>query len=133
MRNLYGQVILGDEGFIERIKGMLEGKRLSEGIVERKRLLGHPPPEEVVGVVSEAFGVNEGEIWGRGGGATTARKVAIYFCHRYTGLGNGAIGELFGGIHYSTVSKVAARLRAEMVKDKELSKLMNRLNSHFKA
>jgi len=42
-------------------------------------------------------------------------------------------GELFGGIHYSTVSKVSAWLRAEMVKDKELSKLMNRLDSHFKA
>jgi|GEM_PF-2600662 len=40
---------------------------------------------------------------------------------------------LFGGIHYSTVSKVSAWLRAEMVKDKELSKLMNRLDSHFKA
>jgi chromosomal replication initiation ATPase DnaA len=87
----------------------------------------------VVGAVSEAFGVNEEEILERGGRANTARKVAIYFCHRYTGIGNEAIGELFGGIHYSTVSKVTARLRAEMVKDKELTKLTNRLNSHFKA
>jgi REP element-mobilizing transposase RayT len=133
LKNLYGQALLGGEGFIERIKGVLKGRRLSEGIVERKRFLGHPTPEEVVGVVSEAFGVNEGEIWERGGRANTARKVAIDCCHRYTGLSNGAIGELFGGIHYSTVSKVTAQLRAEMVKDKELSKLMNRLNSHFKA
>ena len=41
--------------------------------------------------------------------------------------------ELIGGIHYSTVSKVSAWLRAEMVKDKELSKLTNRLDSHFNA
>jgi len=112
---------------------MLKGKRLSEGIVGRKRLFGHPTPEEVVGAVSKAFGVNEEEIWERGGRASTARRVAIYFCHRYTGLSNRVIGELFGGIHDSTVSKVTARLRAEMVKDKELSKLTNRLYSHFKA
>ncbi len=131
--DLYGQVLLGGKGFIERIKGMLKGRRLSEGIIERKRLLGYPTPEEVVGVVSETFGVNEEEIWERGGRADTARRVAIYCCHRYTGLSNGAIGELFGGIHYSTVSKVTARLRVEMVRDKELSKLMNRIHSHFKA
>jgi chromosomal replication initiation ATPase DnaA len=60
-------------------------------------------------------------------------KGGYLFFHRYTGLSNRAIGELFGGIHDSTVSKVTARLRAEMVKDKELSKLTNRLYSHFKA
>jgi len=70
---------------------------------------------------------------GKRGRANTARRVAIYFCHRYTGLSNGAIGELFGGIHDSTVSKVTARLRTEMVKDKELSKLVDHLDSHFKA
>jgi len=73
LRNLQGQVILGGQGFIERIKGMLKGKRLSEGIVGRKRLFRHPTPEEVVGAVSKAY------------------------------------------------------------KDKELSKLTNRLYSHFKA
>jgi len=67
VRNLQGQGILGGQGFIERIKGMLKGKRLSEGIVGRKRLFGHPTPEEVVSVVSKAFGVKEGKIWERGG------------------------------------------------------------------
>jgi REP element-mobilizing transposase RayT len=133
LRNLHGQVILGDQVFIERIKGMLKGRRLSQGIVERKRLLEHPSATEVVGVVSEAYGIDQEEILERGGRANTARKVAIYYCQRYTGLSNEAIGELFGGIHYTTVSKVTARLREEMLKDKELSKLIDHLNSHFKA
>jgi hypothetical protein len=133
LRNLHGQVILGGEEFIGRIKGMLRGKRLSEGIVERKRLMEHPTAMEVVSVVSEAFGINGEEIMDRGGRENRARKVALYLCQRYTGLGNEAIGEMFGGIHYSTVSKVASRIREEMPKDKELSELMDKLNSHFKA
>lgn len=132
-RNLYGQVVLGGEEFIGKIKGMLRGKRFPQEIVERKRFVEYPSPMEVLGVVSEAFGVNQEEILDRGGRANTARKVAIYFCQRYTGLCNEAIGELFGGIHYSTVSKITARLREEMLKDKELSKLVDHLNSHFKA
>jgi putative transposase len=132
-KNLYGQVIIGGEGFIRKIKGMLKGKRLSQGIVERKRWMEHSSAMEVVDVVSQAFGINQEAILGRGGRANTARKVAIYFCQRYAGLGNEAIGELFGGIHYSTVSKVAARVKEERNKNKELSKLMDQLNSHFKA
>jgi REP element-mobilizing transposase RayT len=133
LRDLHGQVILGGEGFIGRIKGMLKGKPLSEGIVERKRLMEHPSAMEVVSAVSEAFGINREEIMDRGSRANTARKVAIYFCQRYTGLSNEAIGGIFGGIHYSTVSKVTTRVREEMLKDKELSKLIDYLNSHFKA
>ena len=133
LRDLLGQVILGGEGFSGRIKGMLKGRRLSEGIVEGKRLMEHPSPMEVVGVASEAFGINQEEILNRRGRANTARKVAIYLCQRYTGLSNEGIGKMFGGIHYSTVSKVTARVREQMLRDRELSKLMDQLNSHFKA
>jgi putative transposase len=133
LRDLQGQVILGGEGFIGRVKEMLKGRRLSEEIVERKRLMEYPSPREVVGVVSEAFGINREEILDRRGRTNMARKAAIYLCQRYTGLSNEVIGAMFGGIHYSGVSKVAARIREEILKDKELSKLMDNLNSHFKA
>ena len=133
LRNLHGQVILGGEGFIGRIKGMLRGTRIPQEIVERKRLMEHPSPMEVVGVVAEAFGINQKELLNRGNRAHMARKVAIYLCQRYTGLSNEAIGIVFGGVHYSTVSKVAARLREEMLKNRELSILLDHLNSHFKA
>lgn len=69
----------------------------------------------------------------RGGRENTARNVAIYLCQRYTGLSNKAIGGMFGGINYSTVSKVAARIKEEKLKDKGLSELMDSFNSHFKA
>ena len=132
-KGLYNQVILGGEEFIGKIKGMLKGRRLPQGIVGRKRLVDSPSPMEVVGVVSEVFGVNREEILDRGSYRHLARKVAIYLCQRYTGLSYEAIGKLFGGIHYSTVSKVTERIREEMLRDKKLSELMNRVTSHFKA
>lgn len=36
----------------------------------------------------------------------------MYLVRRYTDVGNLKIGQLFGGIHYSAVSKAAAMLTA---------------------
>ncbi|MCJ7803417.1 MAG: hypothetical protein MUP18_02340, partial [Desulfobacterales bacterium] len=132
LKSLNSQVILGGEEFIKRIKGMLRGKALSHEIIERKRLAEYASLDEVVRRVARAFKINEEAIRGRGGRANTARKVALYFAQRYTGLSNKAIGNLFGGIHYSSVSKASERLREEMISNKELSKVVDEIDSHFK-
>jgi putative transposase len=132
LKSLHGQVILGGEEFIRGIKGMFTGKGLSHEIVERKRLVEYPLLDEVVRRVAEAFKIDERAIRGKGSRANTARRVAIYLAQRYTGLGNKAIGDLFGGIHYSAVSKASGRLREEMIFDQRLSRLVNELDSHFK-
>ena len=133
MRDLQSQVILGREEFIDKIKGMFKGKPISQEIIERKRLVECPTVEEVIREVAKVFGVEEGIIRGKGSRANTARKVALYFVQRFTGLGNEKVGESFGGTHYSAVSKASARLRGEMVSDKRLLKIVNELDSHFKA
>ena len=48
LKNVYAKVVLGGDEFIERIKGDFKGKRLSAEIVERKRLLDHPPIEQIL-------------------------------------------------------------------------------------
>jgi hypothetical protein len=132
LKSLHSQVILGGEGFVKRIKGMLTGKALSHEIIERKRLMEYPLLEEVIRIVARAFKIDEEVIKGKGSRANTARKVALYLAQRYTGLSNKAIGDLFGGIHYSAVSKASERLREEMISDKRLSKLIDEVDSHFK-
>jgi REP element-mobilizing transposase RayT len=132
LKRLHSQVILGGEEFIKGIRRGLTGKALSHEITERKRFIEYPLLGEVVGLVARAFKVKEEAIRGRGGRANTARNVALYLAQRYTGLGNKAIGDLFGGIHYSAVSKASGRLREEMISDKGLSKLVDELDSHFK-
>jgi hypothetical protein len=133
LKDIYGQVILGGEGFVESIKGMLKGKGLSQEVVARNKLKEHPTVGEIVEAVTRAFGVNRGAILETGDKENRVRKVALYIAHQYSGLSNEEIGMRFGGIHYSAVSKAAARVRKEMASDKDFAKLVNELDSHFKA
>jgi hypothetical protein len=48
-------------------------------------------------------------------------------------LSNKESGESFGGIEASGVNKASARVKEEMASDKRLSKLVNSLDSSFKA
>ena len=132
-KDVYGQIILGGEEFIERVKGGFKGKSLSAEIVERKRLFEHPSMEQILRQVERVFGAREGELLGKGSRSNTARKVALYLAQRYTGLSNREIGGRFGGIEASGVSKAASRVKEEIVSDKKLSKLVNELDSSFKA
>jgi len=133
LKNLHGQIILGIDEFIERIKRMLKGKDLSHEIIERKRLMAQTLPDEVIKKVAKAFGTKEEIVKERGHKDNIARKAAIYFIKRYSMLSNEAIGKLFGGIHFSAISKASDRLRKEIIADKKLANLVNELDSYFKA
>ena len=69
---------------------------------------------------------------GKGGGRNTAKKVAIYIIKRYSGLGNQEIGTLFGGMHYSAVTKASARLETEMTQDKDLRSIVKEILANIK-
>ena len=133
LKDVYGQTVLGDEKFITKIKKMLTGKALSNEIIARQRLKMRPNPDEIIKAVAKAFGVNEDmvrEKWQRN---SMARKAAIYLVQRYSGLKNEEIGEMFGGIHFSAVSKAADRLKQETAENKQVAKLVGAVNSKFKA
>jgi putative transposase len=132
LERLHGQVILGGEEFVNRVKGIFKGKALNQEIPERRRLEQHPALDDVLRWISRAFKIDEDSIRSKGSRANAARKVAIYFAKRYTGLGNEQIARFFGGIHYSAVSKAYSKLREEMLADKRLSRLVDELDSQFK-
>ncbi len=129
---LYGQVILGGEEFIEKAKGFLKGEAISQEIVERKRLKDNAKPEEIMGAVASVFGIKQETLQGRGDRNNTPKKVAIYLIKRYAGLSNQEIGKLFGGMHYSAVSKSSTRFEKEMAENRRLSTLVNGLMSKVK-
>lgn len=131
-KDVYGQVVLGEEGFKERIKKLLKGQAISKEIVERKRLTSSPRAEDILREVASMFGVSGERIKRKGGRYNKARRVAIYLVKRYSGLSNKEVGEIFGEIHYSAVSKASARVEIEMAEDKKLSKLVEALNSKIK-
>jgi predicted nucleotidyltransferase len=98
----------------------------------RKRLEGYPRPDKILNAVASAFGEQRGRLVEKQGQNNTAKKVAIYLMKRYTRLDNKEIGQVFGGLHYSAVSKTAARPEKELSKDKGLAKLVDRLVSNVK-
>ena len=130
---VFAQVVLGGENFKDRIIGVLKGKKLGPEIVARRKFTTSPTLEEIVREVSEAFGVKRGGIVSGGKRLNPARNVALYLAQRYTELGNEEIGRVFGGLHYSAVSKAAARVKEAMSMDNELGKIVMRLDSQFKA
>jgi len=64
-KNLDGQIILGSEEFIEKIREMFKGKTISREITERKRLLKSPSPEDIIETAAKIFGVNRDLIKGK--------------------------------------------------------------------
>ena len=133
LKDLLGQVVLGGDEFKEKIIEYLEGKQISQEIVERKRFEKRALPDDIVKEVAKKFDMEEKEVRSRGGKGNIARSVAIYIMQRYTGKSNEEIGKIFEGIHYSAVSKASARLKEKMASDKKLSKLVNEVtNSHIK-
>jgi len=133
LRDVHAQVILGTDPFIEQARELLRRKVLNSEIVERERLQEHPGIEGIVKEVARRFGVKHEVIRAGGTRRNTARQVALYLSHRYTGLDNEAIGRYFGVMHSSSVSKASARVKEEMVKNKRLSSLVQDIASTFKA
>lgn len=132
LKELYGQMILGKDAFIEKTVARLKGEAISQEIVERKRLKNQAKPEEIVAVVAAAFGIEEEKIKNKGGRDNIAKKMAIYLIKRYAGLSNQEIGNFFGGMHYSAVSKSSVRFEREMEKNGELSSFVKKLVSNVK-
>lgn len=130
---LHGRTVLGREEFKDKISSLIKGKPLSNEIVERKRLIKNPLAEDIMKSVAKAFNVEEDTIKRRGRRNNIARGAAIYFVQRYSGLDNIEIGELFGGIHYSAVTKASMRLKEEKAGNRRLSKLVLNLDSQFKS
>jgi putative transposase len=131
LKELYGQVLLGTEEFIGRVKGLVKGKAVSEEIVERGRLKERMGPDEILQMVAEKYGEEPEALRARGRNRE-ARKVAIYVMKRYSGLSNGEVAKRFGALHYSAVTKVCARLEVEMKKDKGLRKVVEEVMSNVK-
>lgn len=59
--------------------------------------------------------------------------MAVYVVQKDRGFINEEIGRLFGGLHYSAVSKAEGRVSQAMATDRELVKIVRKLDSNFKS
>ncbi|MEF8794151.1 transposase [Thiohalorhabdus sp.] len=124
--------VLGDEAF--RSWALEQGGDASESpLWERHRL---HTADEVLAAVADEWGVDPASLTARGRQLGPrqgrARQVAMLLCREKTELTLAAIGERFGGIHYSAVGQNVRRVRKAMEADRGLARsyeaVMSRLD-----
>ncbi len=111
---------------------MLTGKPVSGEIVEGRRIERAATPEKIIETVARVFGTEKEEVLQKRSRGCLARPAALYVVQRYSGLRNEEIGKIFGGLHYSAVTKAASRLQELMRTDKILREKVEDVISHVK-
>lgn len=114
-----GQVVLGQEGFVERIKRRM-GERGAVREQPSARELAAKSAAVIMREVCRRFGVKEKEISGKRIGSRDERAAAMEMLYRHGEMSQAAIGQVLGGLDYTTVSRERKRLRERAQDDKKL-------------
>jgi len=129
LKTLYGGTILGSGEFVQELLKKGEIKNLkSEEISCRRQLKAAKGVEELVRGVSSYFNVPPNRVLERKG---VMRDIAIYFGKKYTGLTNREIGERFGGLSYSGVTRVSQRFEEKMAKNMTLRRQVEEIDARI--
>lgn len=122
LSSVFGQIVLGGEEFVKKIKQKISKREIGDDIVERRRLRNDVSMEEIQEEVSEVI---REEI--------QKRNVSVYFAKKLGNHTNREISEKFGGFHYSNVVKIFNKIEKLMQTDKALGNKIREVNSKFKA
>jgi REP element-mobilizing transposase RayT len=123
-KRVYGGVILGKAPFIKDVL-----KQTAEIIprqeTAQRRVLSSSASgiDEIVHVLSLHFNVTEETVLS----TSPYRSYALYLARKHTPVSSTDIGRAFGGITCSAVTKMGARLKERMEKDKALRKEIGRI------
>jgi hypothetical protein len=129
LKNIYGGAILGSGEFIQELleKGEVKDLR-SEEISCRRQLRAMKGIEDLIVDVSSYFNAPPREV-SEGKGAM--RDIGIYLGKKYTGLTNREIGERFGGLSYSGVTRASQRFYEKMARDRTLRRQVEEIDNRI--
>lgn len=121
-KEVVGQLILGGEEFVEHIRERFLTKdeekreRPAVQVISRRK-----SPEEVIEETAGILESPSSDLLARGA-MTAERGLVMEMLYRYCGLTQVQIGELLGGLDYSTVSLNRKKFLERLKKDKRLRK-----------
>lgn len=122
----YGGIILGSDTFIKDTLKRLKGEDLQrEETAHRRELKSRFKAEEILEAVAAHLGVRREDIVNSR--APEGRKIVVYLLKKYTGATNRQIGGLVGGLSYSAVAKVQERFTRQMVVERGMRKLVEKI------
>jgi chromosomal replication initiation ATPase DnaA len=97
-----------------------------KGILNKRILESTTEPAAIMKITEEVFGMN---LKTKG----DHRNAAIYLVRRYSGLTNEETGKLFGGMHYTAVSRLCKKFSEQIAADKKLNEKIKAILSRIKA
>ena len=120
LKKVYGGAILGGKMFIKEILDRLKEDIPGKNDISFKRELSSAAAgEEILAMVQKYYKASLEELIARKG---DPRNMAIYLLKTYTAASNSQIGEMFGGLGISSVSKVFERFKGKVNKNRLLKK-----------
>jgi putative transposase len=108
--------ILGRSVFVKKVTEAFLGETKSDRNLPAAKKLNRPTLDEITDMVSRQITSYE----------KLAKKVSIYFCHRYSGARLREVGERFG-MSDAAVTQASKRLRAACDNDADLRKLLRKV------
>ena len=113
--------VLGQKGFVDKIKEKFFGNKMHEEIPSSKSLA--PDVDRIIAEVCKCYNVNsKALLLSRRGHFNEPRNVAIYLIRHLRCDTLKDVGNFFGINKNSTISSVDRRLRRKMMKDKRIKK-----------
>ena len=118
LEEVVASTVLGSESFVEWVKRKwVNGAQVHRDLPAIRKLTDGPEISTILGEVERVFGTDTAE----------SRRVALYLCHRLSGLGLGEIGKVFG-ISASGVSQNTRRVEILLEEDATLPKTIQNIS-----
>lgn len=124
-----GQMVLGEEGFLERVMGKWMKDSASVREQPALRSLRAVGVEKVLDEVARHFKIESQELRRRRTRYRDERAVGMEFLYRYSGLSQMEIGRQMGGLDYTAVSRERKRLREKMGSDIQLRRSLKQIEA----
>lgn len=132
-QDVYAGMILGKKSFIKEVLSHLDLDNLQREDTSARRSLKTPVSmEEIADTISRTLNVPREQITDKKG---MHRNLALYFIRRSTGFTNRELGQFFGNMTYSAVTKACQRFEEALKSDKNLRDTIGRIErqmSQFK-
>jgi len=124
---VYGGMILGTKLFIQDSLKKLAPETLhKKDVSARRQLHALLSLEEIVHMICSILRISPEEINGK---HNRMRSFTITALKKLTSYTNSEIGQFFGGLSYSAVSKIVERFEGELDADKELRKRYEKIKT----
>lgn len=129
LKKIYGGAILGGKTFIrdvlDRVKiGVIEKQETSH----RRDLQTAYAVDRVIDAVAAHFKISLDDVKEN---TSEYRNIAIHLLKKWTSISNSQIGELFGGLSYSAVSKTNQRFSGKLETDRKLKKKIRKITDNM--